>query len=166
MLVYICMWHNSLFSWFIDLFAFAFPIMLLQSCINHFIILFLYFLMWTACLKQNTRNWNTKSLCFMLCWLCCKKQVKAVKSPNDVNWRPFDGFGVNVKPISSQYSISIPAENLKKAFSGGIKMVCWLGTKTISSTYSTLTPFSPMFHFYTPWKSQKIKDFLTFSRGI
>ena len=25
--------------------------------------------------------------------------------------------------------------------------------------------FSPMFHFYTPWKRQKTKGFLTFSRG-
>ena len=28
------------------------------------------------------------------------------------------------------------------------------------------THFNPMFHFYTPWKRQKAKGFLTFSRGI
>ena len=26
--------------------------------------------------------------------------------------------------------------------------------------------FSPVFHFYTPWKRQKIKGFLIFSGGI
>ena len=26
--------------------------------------------------------------------------------------------------------------------------------------------FKPMFHFYTPWKHQKAKDFLMFSGGI
>ena len=29
-----------------------------------------------------------------------------------------------------------------------------------------LTHFGPIFHFYTPWKRQKTKDFLTFSGGI
>ena len=29
-----------------------------------------------------------------------------------------------------------------------------------------LTHFSPVAHFYTPWKRQKTKGFLTFSRGI
>ena len=29
-----------------------------------------------------------------------------------------------------------------------------------------LTDFSPMFHFFTPWKLQKTKSFLTFSGGI
>ena len=29
-----------------------------------------------------------------------------------------------------------------------------------------LTHFSPVSHFYTPWKRQKTKVFLTFSRGI
>ena len=28
-----------------------------------------------------------------------------------------------------------------------------------------LTHFSPVSHFYTPWKRQKIKGFLTFSGG-
>ena len=28
-----------------------------------------------------------------------------------------------------------------------------------------LTHFSPVFHFYTPWKRKKTKGFLTFSRG-
>ena len=28
-----------------------------------------------------------------------------------------------------------------------------------------LTHFSSIFHFYTPWQHQKIKDFQTFSRG-
>ena len=31
---------------------------------------------------------------------------------------------------------------------------------------NTLTHFSPMLHFYTPWKRQKNKGFLTFSEGI
>ena len=30
----------------------------------------------------------------------------------------------------------------------------------------TLTHFSPVSHFYTPWKHQKTFDFLTFSGGI
>ena len=29
-----------------------------------------------------------------------------------------------------------------------------------------LTHFSPMFHFYTPWKRPKTKGFWTFSEGI
>ena len=29
-----------------------------------------------------------------------------------------------------------------------------------------LTHFSPVSHFYTPWKRQKTKGFLTFSGGI
>ena len=29
-----------------------------------------------------------------------------------------------------------------------------------------LTHFSPVSHFYTPWKSQKTKGFLTFLGGI
>ena len=29
-----------------------------------------------------------------------------------------------------------------------------------------LTNFSPVSHFYTPWKRQKTKGFLTFSGGI
>ena len=29
-----------------------------------------------------------------------------------------------------------------------------------------LNPFSPVSYFYTPWKRQKIKGFLTFSGGI
>ena len=29
-----------------------------------------------------------------------------------------------------------------------------------------LTHFGPMFHFYTPWKCQKTKDFLMFSGGV
>ena len=30
----------------------------------------------------------------------------------------------------------------------------------------SLTRFSSMFHFYTPWKHQKTKGFMTFSEGI
>ena len=29
-----------------------------------------------------------------------------------------------------------------------------------------LTHFSPIFHFYTPWKRQKTFDFVTYSGGI
>ena len=29
-----------------------------------------------------------------------------------------------------------------------------------------LTHFSPVSHFYTPWKREKTKGFLTFSEGI
>ena len=29
-----------------------------------------------------------------------------------------------------------------------------------------ISPFSPMFHFYTPWKHQKTSSFLIFSGGI
>ena len=31
---------------------------------------------------------------------------------------------------------------------------------------NVLTGFTPMFHFYTPWKRQKIVAFLPFSGGI
>ena len=34
------------------------------------------------------------------------------------------------------------------------------------SSEGFLTNFKPMFHFYTPWKRQKTKDFLTFSGGM
>ena len=37
---------------------------------------------------------------------------------------------------------------------------------TFSRTFNTLPHFMPMFHFYTPWKRQKTKGFLTFSGGI
>ena len=32
--------------------------------------------------------------------------------------------------------------------------------------YGTFTHFSPVSHFYTPWKRQKTFGFLTFSGGI
>ena len=35
-----------------------------------------------------------------------------------------------------------------------------------SNVFLTLTHFSPMPHFYTPYKRQKTYGFLTFSRGI
>ena len=34
------------------------------------------------------------------------------------------------------------------------------------SFFLLLTHFSPVFHFYTPWKRQKTKGFLTFSNVI
>ena len=37
---------------------------------------------------------------------------------------------------------------------------------TTATTMSALTRFSPMSHFYTPWKRQKIYGFLTFSGSI
>ena len=51
------------------------------------------------------------------------------------------------EPISGQYSLSIPPENIRKP-------------------ENELIHFNPIFHFYTPWKRQKTKGFLTFSRGI
>ena len=36
--------------------------------------------------------------------------------------------------------------------------------KTVE-TYTSLTHFSSIFHFYTPWKRQKTKDFMTFFFG-
>ena len=38
----------------------------------------------------------------------------------------------------------------------------------LSSEFSQthLTHFTPMFHFYTPWKCQKTRGFLTFSGGM
>ena len=36
----------------------------------------------------------------------------------------------------------------------------------VSANISGLTHFSPVSHFYTPWKRQKTKGFLTLSGGI
>ena len=36
----------------------------------------------------------------------------------------------------------------------------------IVAIWQRLTQFSPVSHFYTPWKRQKTKGFLTFSGGI
>ena len=38
--------------------------------------------------------------------------------------------------------------------------------KLIRRGFNQLTHFNPIFHFYTPWKRQKTKGFLTFLRGI
>ena len=35
-------------------------------------------------------------------------------------------------------------------------------TEKTVETYTSLTHFSSIFHFYTPWKRQKTKDFMTF----
>ena len=37
---------------------------------------------------------------------------------------------------------------------------------SFQAEFRDLTHFNPMFHFYTPWKRQKIFGFLTFSGGI
>ena len=38
--------------------------------------------------------------------------------------------------------------------------------KTCGTSFTSLTHFSPVPHFYTPWKRQKTKGFLTFSGVI
>ena len=40
------------------------------------------------------------------------------------------------------------------------------GSKKLSKMFMHLTHFRLMFHFYTAWKRQKIKGFLTFSKGV
>ena len=49
--------------------------------------------------------------------------------------------------------------------------VCWICffKKCCSENpdlYSSLTHSNPVFYFYTPWKRQKTKGFLTFSGGL
>ena len=39
-------------------------------------------------------------------------------------------------------------------------------SKNLTQEFKNLTHFSPMLHFYTPWKRQKTFDFLMFSGGI
>ena len=50
------------------------------------------------------------------------------------------------------------------------KNCCWhliYSKRVLGIPFSeTLTHFCPVFLFYTPWKSQKTKGFLTFSGGI
>ena len=43
---------------------------------------------------------------------------------------------------------------------------CYKRNKKIHERSLRLTHFSPVSHFYTPWKRQKTKGFLTFSWGI
>ena len=38
--------------------------------------------------------------------------------------------------------------------------------QSIMEIILSLTQIKPLFHFYTPWKSEKTYSFLTFSRGI
>ena len=63
--------------------------------------------------------------------------------------------------IQSSYWRFWPNNIIKKDL---IKKYSFLPSKTMMNANLT-THFSPMFHFYTPWKRQKTKGFLTLSRG-
>ena len=64
-------------------------------------------------------------------------------------------------------TFQIPSEKI--AF---VKVYCKVSTRCIYYNWtilfdgSCLTYFSPVSHFYTPWKRQKTKGFLTLSGGI
>ena len=64
--------------------------------------------------------------------------------------------------IQSSYWRFWPNNIIKKDL---IKKYSFLPSKTMMNANLT-THFSPMFHFYTPWKRQKTKGFLTFLGGI
>ena len=64
--------------------------------------------------------------------------------------------------IQSSYWRFWPNNIIKKDL---IKKYSFLPSKTMMNANLT-THFSPMFHFYTPWKRQKTQGFLTFSGGI
>ena len=58
-------------------------------------------------------------------------------------------------------------KNVHKNFQNTLYMSLRSETCWFSGTFRTmLTHFSPISHFYTPWKCQKTYGFLTFSRGI
>ena len=63
--------------------------------------------------------------------------------------------------IQSSYWRFWPNNIIKKDL---IKKYSFLPSKTMMNANLT-THFSPMFHFYTPWKRQKTKGFLTFLGG-
>ena len=66
-----------------------------------------------------------------------------------------------IDPGHFQQPIENPIKTIKDNRSKRACMFSW----TIQF-FATLTHFSPMSHFYTPWKRQKTFCFLTFSGGI